>query len=78
MNNLAREMWEWLIAALISILAGIGVIFLVLVLLRPKVAEELITTLVEREETQTIINFTEPDWHTVEVDSLSGEIIKTK
>ena len=78
MNNLAREMWEWLIAALISILAGIGVIFLVLVLLRPKVAEELITTLIEREETEKIINIMEPDWHIIEVDSLSGDIIKTK
>lgn len=78
MNNVIKEAWEWLIATLISILAGIGVIFLVLVLLRPKVAEELITTLVEREETEKIINIMEPDWHTIEVDSLSGEIIKTK
>ena len=78
MNNLIKEAWEWLIAALISILAGVGVIFLVLVLLRPKVAEELITTLVEREETEKIINIMEPDWHIVEVDSVSGEIIKTK
>ncbi len=78
MNNVIKEAWEWLIAALISILAGIGVIFLVLVLLRPKVAEELIIALTEREETEKIINLTEPDWHIVEVDSLSGEIIKTK
>ena len=78
MNNLIKEAWEWLIATLISILAGVGVIFLVLVLLRPKVAEELITTLVEREETEKIINIMEPDWHIVEVDSVSGEIIKTK
>ena len=78
MNNVIREAWEWLIATLISILAGIGVIFLVLVLLRPKVAEELIIALTEREETEKIINIMEPDWHIVEVDSVSGEIIKTK
>ena len=78
MNNVIKEAWEWFIATLISILAGIGVIFLVLVLLQPRVAEEIITTLVEREETEKIINIMEPDWHIVEVDSLSGDIIKTK